>query len=122
MNTEADMTFQESIRVCLTKYADFQGTASRAEYWWFVVFLALGEAIASTMDPKLGTIWGLAMILPLLAAGARRLHDTRNSGWLQLFALIPVAGIILLAILLAQKGREGADQFCPAPMTTNGAQ
>lgn len=102
------MTFQESIRVCLTKYADFRGTSSRSGYWWFVLFLALAGAVASVADPTYATIFFIATLLPLLAAGTRRLQDTGRSGWWQLIGLVPVAGIIVLAILLAQEGKEAA--------------
>ncbi|HKQ97627.1 MAG TPA: DUF805 domain-containing protein, partial [Candidatus Polarisedimenticolia bacterium] len=50
------MTFQESIRVCMTKYADFNGTASRPEYWWFFLFLVLAGAVCSLIAPTLGSI------------------------------------------------------------------
>ena len=102
------MTFQESIRACLIKYADFSGTASRSEYWWFVLFLALGEAVASAVSRTYGTIFSIVTLLPWLAAGTRRLHDTGRSGWWHLFILVPVAGIIILIVLLAQGTKEGA--------------
>jgi uncharacterized membrane protein YhaH (DUF805 family) len=108
------MTFLESIRVCLTKYSDFSGTASRSEYWWFALFLTLAGAAASVATPtllparSLGAVFFLATLLPLLAAGTRRLRDTGRSGWLQLFVLVPVAGIVVLAVFLAQEGKEGA--------------
>jgi len=56
-STGDGMNFQQSVKVCLTKYADFTGRASRPEYWWFVliVFLAqkgtVDEAMASTNAP-----------------------------------------------------------------------
>jgi uncharacterized membrane protein YhaH (DUF805 family) len=102
------MTFQESIRVCFTKYADFSGTASRSEYWWFVVFLVLAGAIASVPGSSYATVFFLATILPLLAAGSRRLRETGRSGWLQLIGLVPAAGIIVLGFFLAQEGKEVA--------------
>src|SRR5690242_14155681 len=102
------MTFQESIRVCFGRYADFRGTASRAEYWWFVLFLVLAGAAATEVASSLGTIFFLATLLPLLAAGARRLHDTGRSGWLQLFGLVPVAGIVVVAFYLAEEEKEEA--------------
>ena len=102
------MTFQDSIRVCFTKYADFNGTASRAEYWWFIVFLALGGAVTSVADQNYSTIFFLVTLLPLLAVGTRRLRDTGQSGWLQLIALVPVAGIFVLVIFLAQEGKGRA--------------
>jgi uncharacterized membrane protein YhaH (DUF805 family) len=108
------MTFGESVRVCFAKYADFSGTASRSEYWWFVLFLVLAGAVASAVTPaslprgSLGTVFSIATLLPLLAAGARRLHDTGRSGWLQLIGLVPVAGTIVLIVLLVQKSKGGA--------------
>ena len=102
------MTFQESIRVCLTKYADFTGTASRSEYWWFVLFLALGGAAASTLGDPFVPLFFIAALLPLLAAGARRMHDTGNSGWLQLIGLVPVAGLVVLVVLLAQERKTNS--------------
>jgi uncharacterized membrane protein YhaH (DUF805 family) len=101
------MNFQESIRTCFTKYADFNGTASRSEYWWFVLFLALGGTVASVIGPSYGTIFCLVTLLPLLAVGTRRLRDTGRSGWMQLFCLVPVAGLVILAVLLAQEGKDG---------------
>ena len=100
------MTFQQSIRICFSKYAYFSGTASRSEYWWFVLFLLLAGAVASVLSPSSATVFFIATLLPLLAAGTRRLRDTGRSGWLQLIALVPVAGIGILAIYLAQEGER----------------
>jgi uncharacterized membrane protein YhaH (DUF805 family) len=108
------MTFQESIRVSLGKYADFSGTASRSVYWWFVLFLVLGGAVTSVLRAEYATIFFLVTLLPLLASGARRLHDTGRSGWLQLLGLIPVAGIFILALFLAQPGTETDRAEVPA--------
>lgn len=116
------MTFQESIRVCVRKYADFNGTASRSEYWWFFLFVMLGQAVASVLmfraAPDVPTLFSLLTILPLLAAGSRRLHETGRSGWWQLLGLIPLAGFIILAVFLAQPGRAAtADSRSAATRT-----
>ena len=111
------MTFQEAIRTCLSKYAEFHGRASRAEYWWFVLFLGLAFSAAAVISDDFAAIFTIAMILPLLAAGTRRLRDTGRSGWLQLFLLVPVAGAIVLAILLAQ---EPLDAPAPAEPMAEG--
>ena len=100
------MTFAESIRTCLTKYADFNGTASRSEFWWFILFLVIVTVVLNAVGPVVGGIFGLAMLLPQLAAGARRLHDTGKSGWLQLLLLIPLIGVIVLIVLWAQPGKD----------------
>jgi DNA-binding CsgD family transcriptional regulator len=101
-NTEVNpSTFFGSIRVCLTKYADFNGRASRSEFWWFALFITLVSAALMYVHQNISYIFQIAMLLPLLAAGARRLHDSGRSGWWQLFLLAPVGGIVVLGILWA---------------------
>lgn len=99
------MTFQESIKICLAKYADFSGRASRSEYWWFVLFILLVSMAASVFSPKLSALFSLATLLPSIAAATRRLHDTNRTGWWQLLVLVPLVGFIVLLVLLAQKGQ-----------------
>ncbi len=92
-------TFFGAIRVCLTKYADFNGRATRAEFWWFALFLTLVSAALGYLSQELVSVFSVAMLLPFLAAGARRLHDINKSGWWELILLVPVGGLIALAIL-----------------------
>ena len=33
------MTFGDSIKTCFSKYADFNGRATRSEFWWWVLFV-----------------------------------------------------------------------------------
>src|SRR5688572_9211012 len=100
------MTFVESIRTCLTKYVDFNGVASRSEFWWFILFVFVVSIVLNWVSPMLGGLFGLAMLLPELAAGARRLHDTGKSGWLQLLLLIPIIGIIVLIVFWVQPSKN----------------
>lgn len=100
------MTFEESIKQCFRQYASFQGRASRSEYWWFVLFTLLGGAAASVIHDKLATLFWLAVLLPSLAVSTRRLHDTQRSGWWQLVGLIPLIGMVILLVFMAQKGPE----------------
>lgn len=103
------MTFQESIKVCFSKYADFSGRASRSEYWWFVLFILLVSAATSLISPMLSGLFTLATLLPSIAAATRRLHDTQRTGWWQLIVLVPLVGLIVLLVFLAQEGKpEGA--------------
>ena len=103
------MTFGDAIRTCFGKYADFNGRAGRPEFWWFVLFTSLVSAGLGIIDTALfrndismlGSLWGLAVLLPTLAVGARRLHDTGKSGWLQLLLLIPCVGLIVLIVFWA---------------------
>ncbi len=100
------MTFQESIKVCMKKYADFTGRASRSEYWWFVLFTVIAGLAASVISSVVGGLFTLAILLPSIAAATRRLHDTNRSGWWQLVALIPLVGMIIIIVFLALPGKD----------------
>jgi len=95
------ITFFESIRICLAKYAEFNGRASRPEFWWFMLFVVLVASALAYVNETLSTIFLIAILLPLLAVGARRLRDSGKSAWWQLFLLVPVGGIITLGFLWA---------------------
>ena len=103
------MDFQQSIKVCFSKYADFSGVAGRPEFWWFVLFTVLVCAALSIISESLGMIFNLGVLLPTLAAGTRRLRDSGRSGWWQLLWLLPLVGWIVLVYLLAQPGMTRAD-------------
>lgn len=100
------MTFQESIKICFSKYAEFSGRADRSEYWWFELFLLLLMVGAGLMNETLSNLVSLAVLLPSLAVGARRLHDIDKSGWWQLLYLIPIIGWLVLIYWASQPGRE----------------
>ncbi len=103
------MTFQESIKICFSKYADFNGRAARPEYWWFALFCFLGGLAAEMISPVVGGLFSLGTLLPAIAAATRRLHDTNRSGWWQLLVLVPIVGWIIIIVFLAQESRpEGS--------------
>lgn len=98
----------------LKKYADFSGRARRKEYWMFVLCYFLISIVLGIVDQLLGTtilslLFILGMIVPSLSVAARRLHDTGRSGWWQLISLVPLIGIIVLIVFLAQAGGEEND-------------
>ena len=72
----------------MKQYADFNGRARRKEYWMFVLFNAIVTIILSVIDTVAGSygaltgIYSLAVLIPTLAVGVRRLHDTGKSGWM----------------------------------------
>jgi uncharacterized membrane protein YhaH (DUF805 family) len=121
------MGFGEAIRSGFRKYVDFSGRASRSEYWWWVVFAILVGVVAGVLDAVLfpgsrrsgayggvlQAIAGLALLLPGLAVGVRRLHDTDRSGWWYLIIVIPLIGWIILIIFLASAGTSGVNRFGP---------
>jgi uncharacterized membrane protein YhaH (DUF805 family) len=102
------MTFTESIRTCFTKYADFNGRASRSEFWWWVLFSLVASMALGVISDKLSGAFTIATLLPFIAVTARRLHDTDRSGWLQLVGLIPVIGWILMIVWCAQEGKSSS--------------
>jgi uncharacterized membrane protein YhaH (DUF805 family) len=100
------MTFFESIQTCFRKYATFEGLASRSEYWWFTLFCILTCAFLNIFSDKLGGAFSIATLLPSLAVGARRLHETDRSGWWQLLYFVPLIGWIVLIVFLVQEPRQ----------------
>ncbi len=118
------MGFSEAVRRCLSLYATFSGRARRSEYWFFVLFNILAGMVALMVDRVLfpgfedgvlNPLVGLALLLPSLAAAARRLHDRGRSGWWLLIGLVPVLGHILLLIWFCQPS-EGDNRFGPSPL------
>src|SRR4051794_7010790 len=110
------MSFTQAVRTCLGKYATFGGRASRAEYWWFALFTTIAVAATGGVDASLGTgylycLTLLALFVPLLAAGSRRLHDGGRTGWLNLIVLVPGVGGLVLTVLLLLRGDEGSNQY-----------
>ena len=95
------MSLFEAIRVCITQYPEFSGRATRPEFWWFVLFVTLVNAGLSYFSEALVGAFTVAMLLPLLAVGTRRLRDTGRSGWWQLFYLVPIAGIVIVGTVMA---------------------
>jgi uncharacterized membrane protein YhaH (DUF805 family) len=106
------MTFGKSIAKCFAKYVDFKGRASRPEFWWFYLFTILLSWGSILVDKSqvLSMIVNLAVFLPVIAAGSRRLHDTNRSGWWQLI-MLTVIGIIPLVIWWASKGSDQDNQY-----------
>lgn len=121
------MTFTDSIKTCISKYATFTGRAPLSEYWWFFLFTYLFEIIVPIIFAGIGYAFGdvqgaiiastigvvlasLMLILPMLAVAVRRLHDSGKSGWWYFIVLVPFIGGIWLLILLLQ-GSDDENQY-----------
>lgn len=118
-------------RVICKQYANFSGTATRKQYWLYILFYSAIAIAASCIDILLGidfqlfgeslgygwlfTIVSLALTIPSLAIGIRRLHDIGKSGWWFLIVLIPLVGIFWLLFLLCKKGNAAN---ASTPLTT----
>lgn len=105
-NEGATMTFPQAIRTCLTKYAEFDGHASRAEFWWFALFVVLVTGAMTYLSEAAASIFMIALLLPFLAAGARRLREAGQNPWWLLFILVPVGGIVTLGFMWAMPPAE----------------
>ena len=74
-------------------YADFNGRATRTEFWMFILFNCIASIIITAIGyllhiSVLSSIYSLAVLVPSLAVGVRRLHDTGRSGWWWLIAFV----------------------------------
>ncbi|MBQ3635911.1 MAG: DUF805 domain-containing protein [Bacteroidales bacterium] len=106
-------------KVVLENYVNFNGRARRKEFWQFIlvnfVISIVVSIIAGMIGQWLSYLYSLALLLPGLSVGARRLHDINKSGWLQLLGIIPLIGIILLIYWWAQPGDKGDNPKGPDP-------
>ncbi len=122
------MGFSAAITTCFSKYATFSGRARRPEYWWFILFIIIGSVVATMIDGVIfgfGTpeapatqivspIFSLATILPVFAAGWRRMHDTGRPGWYLLIPLgvsiVTMLGLMLGVFAFTSVEMAGADK------------
>ena len=114
------MTFIEAVQACFKKYATFTGRAGKAEFWWFFLFQIVVSFALSMVSEMLRGLAGLALLLPALAVGARRLHDIDKSGWLQLLWLIPLIGWAVL-IYWAVQPSGPANEYGDGPAAAGAA-
>ena len=124
-----------AVMSCLEKFLIFGGRATRAEFWWFFLFTVIAGVLAVPLEIFLETKMittgvSVAFLLPTLAAGSRRLHDTGRPGWLlaipflalPLYAVGTAAygtgqlfGIAVVVLLLCMPGQRGANRYGPDP-------
>ena len=112
------VSFPEAIKLGFKNYANFGGRATRAEYWWWLLFTVLAGIVLAIVDTLtltmgmfgdsglLGFLFELAILVPSFALGVRRLHDINRTGWWLLLFLggFPIAaiggGILLVSFFL----------------------
>lgn len=137
------MTAVQWMLLPLKRYVRFTGRARPKEYWMFILFVFLGmvaltivESIfglgstinwadsgpwwagvgySRTAGPLVG-LFTLAMIVPHLAVGVRRLHDTDRSGWWWLLAFLPLVGGLVLLVFFIMSGTRGANRYGADPV------
>lgn len=109
---DSTMTFGKAISICMSKFFEFKGRASRSEFWWFYLFTILISWGAMLIDSSriFSLLFNLIFLFPFLGSGSRRLHDTNRSGWWQLI-MLTVIGVIPLIIWWASKGHDQENQY-----------
>ena len=135
------MNFAESVKTCFKKYANFNGRASRSEFWYFWLFNYATYAILIILALNISLnffyflgVFFLVNLIPFIAVIARRLHDVNKSGWLQIlpipfsvldrifertsqeglsiiFALVAAGLYIYLIVLWCTKGAKKNNRF-----------
>jgi uncharacterized membrane protein YhaH (DUF805 family) len=105
------MTFGESIGICLKKYATLDGRAGRPEYWWFFLFSVLVQIAGSMVSDVVAGLLCLALLLPSVAVGGRRLHDIGRTAWWMLIGLIPLIGALVLLYWFVQPSADGSNEY-----------
>jgi len=110
------MDFVSSVRRNMTTaaYAQFEGRASRSEYWWFYLFTLLAGAAADRLSGSVGNIATLVFFLPGLALMVRRLHDVGRGGWWFLI-VFTIIGIPIFFYWLIKESDAGANKFGAGP-------
>ncbi len=130
------MTFFDSIKTVFRRYAEFEGRATRPEFWWFALFSALVSSALSALIPptymygnfmavnavnvsaapiiNLAGFWSVVVFLPSLAVTIRRLRDAGHD-WSNIFwILLPIAGLIVLIVKLADPTATATAAVVPA--------
>jgi len=114
------MGFMDSVKKCFGMYLNASGRASRSEYWWFYLLFVIVTQVSSMVFTviavaadimalgMLSMIVSIALGIPVICAGIRRMHDHDKSGW---FILIPFYNLYLMII----EGQPTDNQYGPVP-------
>ena len=135
----------DSIRLFYRNYVNFEGRATRAEYWWptlmqvviymvlLFVFIAYVGASEAEVDEDIGTeaivVFGIGVLfylvnlIPGIAVKVRRFHDLGQTGWLVLVfwavnLIVPFAEFGRM-IWFAFQGEQGSNQYGPDPLAND---
>lgn len=105
----------------LKNYVNFSGRARREEYWMFFLFHFIFSLVIGFVDGLIGTagiltlLYSLAVFVPSIAVGFRRLHDTGRSAWWVLTSLIPLVGAIILLVFMCSDSQKHDNKYGPNP-------
>ena len=110
--------------VLKNKYATFSGRARRQEFWMFALISFIVSLIFFAIDIGLTMVIGfgflnilysLAVLVPSVALGVRRLQDSGKSALWILIAFVPFIGAIVLLIFFVMDSEPGENKYGPNP-------
>ena len=115
--------------ICVTKFANANGRAGRAEYFGFgftctLLFMLVGAVLggifggmgktpeeASVTITIVVRILQFAFIFPGWCVAIRRCHDMGKSGWLSLLLLVPLVNLVFVLVLLFTPGQAFPNEY-----------
>lgn len=115
------MNFFQAIQTGYDRYSDFEGRASRSEFWYFALYVSIASTLLSsiyfsTFQGNSFSIWLFFFIqlfgftIPHLAVFSRRMHDINKSGWWYLL-IFTVVGTPILLYWLCLKGSSNKNKY-----------
>lgn len=133
--------FKDAVHLYFEGYTDFKGRASRAEFWWPVLFklmvvivLLIPVTIAGALSSSSGPgplmvfaalpliVFLLAVFIPDIALFVRRLHDLNLTGWIYLGLFIalflPVLNMISMIaqiVVACIPSKKGPNKYGDIP-------
>lgn len=97
--------------LAIRNYANFEGKATRREYWMYVLYYVVILSILYFLNDYSNNsifigLFQIILIIPTLSILVRRLHDVNKPGWLILFSFLPLLNLYLLFLLVQPSSKN----------------
>jgi uncharacterized membrane protein YhaH (DUF805 family) len=121
---ETNSIIQNFKEIVTNKYAQFTGRANKTEFWKYILVYIIVSVVLSMFINILGGVkllrmlfmiiqglFALALLIPSIAVGVRRMHDIgKGGGWI-LVNMIPLIGSIWFILLAIKDSEPGPNRF-----------
>lgn len=114
------MGFSEAVKTGLNNFFTPYGKASRSEFWWYYLFIAIISGVLGVIggfieghgmeQVWLGIIFqclSAVLSISVICAAIRRMHDAGKSGWNVCWGLLPLIGWIIVIVMLCKPSVDG---------------